>query len=142
MTPLQLQSMMEDLVQVTGSDGYSIVAHDGHTSKRLQDSSGTHIMAVYPTTSYNDDEPDFAQRVSTHYLFVLEKDDAGQTLEKEVQQYQHLYEKTMKIVDYLTGEGSIAPCVRFPNLALSRLTIDPEYRIFAGWNGYSLSFTL
>lgn len=142
MTPLQLQSILQELVQVTGSDGYSIVAHDGHVTNRLSDLPGTHIVAVYPTTSYNDDEPDFAQRISTHYLFVLEKADSGQTLDSEIQQYQHLYEKTLKIVDYLTGEGSIKPCVPFPNLALSRLTIEPEYRIFAGWNGYSLSFTL
>lgn len=142
MTPLQLQAIISEVVHITGADGYALVAHDGHAVNRLKDLQGTHIVAVYPTTSFTDDDADFAQRISTHYLFVLEKDDAGQTLENEIQQYQQVYEKAIKIVDHLTGTGSTAPCQQFPNLALSRLNIEPEYRIFGGWNGYSLSFTL
>lgn len=128
-------------IQLQGYDlgGYVLVAHEGHATIQLKDKSGIWIVAVMPSTSFSG-EPDTATPHETGIILVLEKDIDDQTRSSELDQYQRTQDIVTEFVAYLE-EQRAAGCTPFHNFDLRSTTIDPEYREFGGWNGWSMTLS-
>lgn len=119
--------------------GHLLVAHDGHAVNKLKDRQGIWLVVVMPQKTYTG-HPDSYEQHNTIMLFILEKDIVDQTDDKELQQYQRLEDVLDAIIDYIAEEQSNG-CSPFENFDPSTVTVDPEYREFTEWNGWSMTLT-
>ncbi len=119
--------------------GHVLVAHDGHAVNQLKDKQGIWLVVVMPSKTYSG-ESDAYREHDTAMLFVLEKDSAGQTAKHELEQYQRTEDVMMDIIGYIS-EGQAEGCSPFDGFVPSSMAIDPEYREFGGWNGWSMTLT-
>lgn len=144
MTVTEVNTAFKDIVTVLKADGHKIgghvlIAHDGHAVNRLHDRQNIWLVVVMPSKSYSG-KPDQFVPHDTLMLFVLEKDNAGQTAEKELDQYQRTEDVLLAIIAYIADQQSEG-CSPFNEFDPSSITIDPEYREFGGWNGWSMTLS-
>jgi len=144
MTITELNTAFETIVSHLKSEGFPVaghrlVAHDGHAVNKLKDHRGVWLLVVMPSKTYSG-EPDAFKTTNTIILFVLEKDIADQTNLKELQQYQRTEDILQAIIDYIAEQQSEG-CSPFDRFKPSSMTIDPEYREFGGWNGWSMTLS-
>lgn len=118
-------------------DGHLVVAHDGHATNKLKDRPNIWLVVVLPSKTYEGREDSYSER-NTIMLFILEKDNAGQSDQKEVEQYQKLEDVLRWVIEYM-AETKAEGCSPFNKFAPTSITVDPEYRVFGGWNGWSLT---
>ncbi|HWK58105.1 MAG TPA: hypothetical protein VNQ80_12235 [Parapedobacter sp.] len=119
--------------------GHLVVAHDGHATIQLKDKQGIWLVVVMPSTTYSG-QPDSYQPHDTMMLFVLEKDIDDQARASELQQYQRLQDVLAAIIDYI-GEQQAEGCSPWNDFDPSSIEIDPEYREFGGFNGWSMTLS-
>jgi len=119
--------------------GHRMVAHDGHATNKLKDKDGIWLVVVMPSTTYTGSDDSYASH-DTVMLLVLEKDIADQSNEDELDQYQRLQDVMQAIIDYIDGQQSEG-CSPWTDFDPSSMQIDPEYREFGGFNGWSMTLS-
>lgn len=124
---------------IDGLDGFHLVAEDSHAVDRLRDKRGVHLLAVIPNAQTGGKLEGYRDN-NSGYLFVLEKRLADATAAKELDQYEKTQNILLAIRDRII-EAAEDNCEPFWRLQVSSIQIDPEYNVFAGWNGYSMLFT-
>jgi len=144
MTITELNTAFQNIVTYLKSEGHKVgghqlVAEDGHAVNKLKDHRDIWIIVVMPSTTYSG-QSDQQIAHDTLMLFVLEKDVSGQTNEKELQQYQRTEDVLQATIDYISDQQSEG-CSPFDRFDPASITIDPEYRIFGGWNGWSMTLS-
>lgn len=144
MTITELNAAFTNIVTYLKSEGHKVgghrfVAEDGHAVNKLKDHRDIWLVIVMPSTTFSG-QPDQYIGHDTIMLFVLEKDVAGQTDEKELQQYQRTEDVLKATIDYIAEEQSEG-CSPFDRFDPASTTIDPEWRTFGGWNGWSMTLS-
>lgn len=137
----EFDQLCKKLMTITSAAAYCRAAQDDQAVNRLSDASGLNLVCVMPMRGFSG-KLDAVKRHYTFTVYALEKDDDGQSFESELDQYERTEEAILKIFDYLTGEDSGVTCVPYPDININGITIDPEYRTFGGWNGYSLTVSV
>jgi len=135
------EELCKKLKTITSAAGYCRCAHDGHAVNRLADRSGLQLACVIPQKGFSGGTDNY-QEHDTFIIYALEKDDNGQTSESELEQYERTEEAIFKIFHYLTEGENGQGCLPFPLINVKGITIDPEYREFGGWNGYSITVSV
>jgi len=69
----------------------------------------------------------------------LEKDDNSQSADQELTQFKKLQDIILDIRDWIEVESE-TDNILLRRYDPARTKIDPEYREFGGWNGWSMSF--
>lgn len=144
MTITQLNTEFATLVGQLQADnhnvgGHVLVAQDSHAVIQLKDKQGIQLVVVMPSTTQSG-SPDAYAPHKTLMIFVLEKDIDDQNRGSELQQYQRTEDVLTAILDYIDEQQSEG-CTPWTNYDPSSVAIDPEYREFGGWNGWSMTFS-
>lgn len=119
--------------------GHVLVAQDNHATIQLKDKQGIQIVVVMPSTTLSG-QPDSYDQHDTLMLFVLEKDTDDQNRDSELHQYQRTQDVLGALIDYLDEQQSEG-CTPWASYDPSSVAIDPEYREFGGWNGWSMTLS-
>lgn len=120
--------------------GHLLVAEDSHAINKLKDRPNIWLVVVLPSKTYDGSEDSYTDR-NTLMVFVLEKDIPDQPDDKEVGQYQRLENVFQWLIEYMAEQQALG-CSPFDRFTPKSMTVDPEYRIFGGWNGWSLTVSL
>jgi predicted protein tyrosine phosphatase len=138
----QLQSVLTALKTACDFDYALLVATEDHIIKRLRDRTGTVLAMTYPSVDDDSKGIDNIADVDTIFVWVIEKinpSDVDET--NEPAHYEKMRGKISDIKNYLRGK-KLEGCNLLQFINENSFHIDPEYQIFGGWNGYSLSFTV
>ncbi|WON93899.1 hypothetical protein [Sphingobacterium sp. UGAL515B_05] len=135
------ENLCKKLKAITAAKDYCRCAHDGHAVNRLADREGLQIACVMPQKGFSGGTDSYKTH-DTFIIYALEKDDSGQTPESELEPYERTEDAIFKIFHYLTEGERPGACLPFPNINVKGITIDPEYREFGGWNGYSITVSV
>lgn len=122
---------------VPGFDHLHLAVFESHLIKKLEDLEGVHLGIVYPSAQRKG-KPNFVKEEHATWLFILEKENDGQTNEQEQAQYEKLQSLTEAVIKYIDDFQS-AGCSIFPNYDPSGTEINPLYRTFGGFNGWAFS---
>lgn len=144
MTVTQLNDAFTALVNQLQADGHNVgghlmVAYEDHAVNKLKDRRNIWLVVVYPSKTYSG-KPDAFKPHNTIMVFILEKDISDQTDGKELAQYQRLEDVLMATIGYIAAQQSEG-CSLFDRFDPSSITVDPEYRTFGGWNGWSVTLS-
>jgi hypothetical protein len=137
----QFNELCNTLVMVSGAQGYCLIAQDGHAVNKLADKAGLQLACVMPQKGFDGSKDSYIQK-NTFIIYCLIKDDDGQTDDQELDQYERAEEGILKIFDYLCEGDNRNNCPPFPNIDVHNIMIDPEWREFGGWNGWSITVTI
>lgn len=138
----QLTSVLTALKTACDFDHSMLVATENHIIKRLADKEGTVLAMTYPSVDDVSKGIDNVADVDTIFLWAIEKinpSDVDETSEPIHFEKMRLIISDIK--DYLRDK-KLEGCNILQYINENSFHIDPEYQIFGGWNGYSLSFTL
>lgn len=128
-----------DLVDSNNNlEGFVLVAEDKHAVNKLTGKTGIWLVAVIPSADRSG-APGKGVDQNAALLFVIEKSVPSKLKDKELDQYETTQELAIKIRDYMETQQEDG-CQEFWRLDISSIHIDPEYNIFGGWNGWSISF--
>lgn len=119
--------------------GHILVAHEGHAVIQLKDKRDIQLVVVMPSTTFSGNDDTYVAH-KTVILLALEKDIDDQNRDSELDQYQRTEDVLQAIIDYLDEQQSEG-CTPWHNFDQSSAIIDPEYREFGGWNGWSMTFS-
>ncbi|MBR6997856.1 MAG: hypothetical protein IKI19_03520 [Prevotella sp.] len=76
-------------------------------------------------------------------LLILEKSPKDrQGTDWEFQRYQLTQELMSKLCEILMGQDAFALLCESGKMAVDRLNVEPEYNIYGGFNGWSVTFKL
>jgi len=114
-----------------------LAANEGHLINKLQDIGDVTLACVYPSADRNG-RPNEAVDVNTTWFFILEKDVSGQSNSDEELQFEKLQEVTIKAREYME-EVAVTKCSFLSRHEPSGTQINPEWREFGGFNGWSMS---
>ena len=108
----------------------------------LQTKTGLQVLVIRPTgrISFQDSDSPRTCVMDTAF-FVLEKDlGAGRTSRLECEQY----DRTLDVLDAIFTQilDDSEGCDDFAGLTLMDADIQPEIKVFASWNGYSLALEI
>lgn len=125
--------------EVEDIDDYILSPTEEYIVKKLKDQPGIILVAVIPSGESDSQGVDNYGDVNTTYFFVIKKEDPTKTTkESELDDY----EKTQNIIEnikfFLLKKKETCEFLRGVNI--NSFHVDPEYRIFGGWCGWSLSF--
>ncbi len=140
MDVLEFDKLAQDITTKVEADGYIICADDTQAVNELRDKVGNHIVFVLPSL-YIEGAPDSLYTSDTTAIYVLTKDNSGQLKIEELKQFQDTQQIALKIVKYLCGDIENDYYCRLQKLDLSNTVLDPVYREFAGWNGYTFAIS-
>lgn len=125
------------VADIAGLDHFHLVAEDNQAVKKLKDDDGIILVAVIPSA---DGTGTSTANIENHttFLFVVSKPGNDDTPDEELD----LYEKTQQITEQVKKKIIAMQedgCTDFFRLEPSSITIDPEFNIFGGFLGWSLS---
>lgn len=140
MDVLEFDKLAQDITAKVGADGYIIVADDTHAVNLLRDKVGIQLLFVLPSI-YIEGKADSRHTSDTTAIYVLTADNSGQLKMEELQQYQATRHIALKIIDYLTGDIANEYYCKLQRLDLGNTVLDPLYREFASWNGYTFAIS-
>ncbi|MEX2566634.1 MAG: hypothetical protein WD431_11875 [Cyclobacteriaceae bacterium] len=118
-------------------EGHHLVAQDNHAIHSLKDERGIHLVAVIPSANASGRDPSSLVDDHTTYLFVISKGWTGQQKDEELDQYEQTQEIILSIRNEIL-ESFEEGCGHFWRLQADSISIDPEFNIFGGWNGWSM----
>lgn len=127
-----VQLIMAEVPEITG---YLMVIDEQHTVNKLKSLSGTRLAVIYPSAT-RQGKPNHVVDANSTWFFVLEKDSAGQTEAKELAQMQKLQDIALKIIEFI-DDIQTDGCSIVDRYVPGETEINPEYRSFGGWNGWS-----
>lgn len=122
---------------VPGIAEHILVAHEEHATNKLKDKSGVILLGIIPSAERGGEQNGGIDTNAT-WFFVLEKAPVDQSDVSEVEQYAKTQEIVLGVREYIEeafSEGDI----RFRRYRPSNTKVDPEYREFGGFNGWSMS---
>lgn len=127
----------QEIVQAINIDGYKITSTEEQTTKKLQDSPGIQLIAVYPSYTFEGDVDTY--RVQHELLFfIVLRPAEGADYNTELDEYRQTQDAMIRLKEYLFGEDTDNFCKLFPHIDVHSVLIDPEYNIFGGYNGWSM----
>ncbi|GHB44391.1 hypothetical protein [Mongoliitalea lutea] len=133
-------SFLDELkTDVQGLEDYHLVAVDTHAVNRLKSKTGVQLVAVIPNAQRSG-RVGASEDMNSSIFFVIEKANPSAARTAEIDQYdktQQIIIEIRSIIEEAAEEG----CWPFWRLEPGSITIDPEYNIFGGWNGWSMQFT-
>lgn len=116
-----------------------LCATDDQAVNKLKDKYGPVLVAVYPSLDVSG-RPGMSADDESTIFFIVEKFDTSQSEEKE----QLAFERTQKIIlaikDYIIDQQA-SGCNTFFRLKPESMAIVPEYNVFGGFIGWSLTFS-
>jgi hypothetical protein len=121
-------------------ESHHLVAQDNHAVNALKDERGIQLVAVIPSTTASGSDPSSISDNHSALFFVLSKGWTGQTKVEELDQYEKTQAITLEIRSKVL-ESFEEGCGPFWQLSSENIPIDPEYNIFGGWNGWSMSLS-
>lgn len=124
---------------IDGLEGHVLVAQDNHAVNALKDRVGVQLVAVIPSSN-RDGRQNRGVDDNTTYLFIISKGWTGQTRDEELDQYETTQNIIISIREAIE-EGNASGCGPFWRLQTSSFSVDPEFNIFGGWNGWSMLLT-
>jgi len=122
-------------------DNYVFAATEDHLVKRISDKTGIILAAVIPSADPDSLSVDNIKENNIAFLFVVKKlDSSSRTPETEL----ILYEQTQKAITNIKKQLLLDKTnyQNFPYLhSLNENSIhtDPEFNIFGGYDGWSIS---
>lgn len=128
---------LEWVATFPGLEGHHLVAQDNHAVNSLKDERGIQLVAVMPSANASGRDPSSLVDNHSTYLFVIDKGWTGQTKREQLDQYEKTQEIILGIRDEILGSFEDG-CGHFWRLQADSITIDPEYNVFGGWNGWSM----
>ena len=114
-----------------------LAANEGHLINKLKDIKDVVLACIYPSADRNG-RPNEAVDVNTTWFFILEKDVSGQSNSAEEAQFGKLQEVTIKILQYVELSAT-THCSFLSRHEPSGTQINPEWKEFGGFNGWSMS---
>lgn len=130
----------EKCLELSAKSGFGkmlMVAHEGHAVNALKDLSGDVLMVVLPSASRSGD-PGCGIDSNATWFFALSKASSDQSNEKEIKEYDRLQQKILLLLNEIEErcEGGESWLREY---SPENTKIEPEYREFGGWNGWSMS---
>ena len=117
---------------------FKMAVSEDHAYIKLRDLPGIILMILYPSADREGKQNEGID-ANTTWLFILEKDNAGQTDQEEEAQFEKLRLIIVKALEWVE-EKSVHCGIKFLNRHQpSRTQIVPEYNDFGGFNGWSMS---
>lgn len=129
---------LEDRPDVT----FNYVTGYDDAANLLQTKTGLQVLVVRPTAriSFQDSDSPRSCIMDTAF-FVLEKDlGSGRTSRLECEQYDRTLEVLDAVFEQILDDSE--GCEDFASLTLLDADIQPEIKVFASWNGYSLALEI
>ena len=123
---------------IEGLDGHHLVAQDNHAVNSLKDERGVRLVAVIPSATASGSDPSSISDNHSILLFVINKGWTDQTRTEELDQYEKTQQIILAIRENIL-ESFEEGCGPFWRLDSDNISIDPEFNIFGGWNGWSMS---
>lgn len=122
---------------VPGIEDHLLVAHEEHAVNKLKDKIGVILLGIIPSA---DREGQANEGIDTNatWFFVLEKAPVDQDDTSEIEQYGKTQEIVLAVREYIE-EAFADGDIRFRRYRPGNTKVDPEYREFGGWNGWSMS---
>lgn len=129
---------LEDRPDVT----FNYVTGYDDAANLLQTKTGLQVLVIRPEAHINFQDTDSPRNIVMDTAFyVLEKDlGAGRTSRLECEQY----DRTLDVLDAIFTQilDDSEGCDGFASLTLMDADIQPEIKVFASWNGYSLALEI
>jgi hypothetical protein len=122
---------------IPGLDGHHLVAQDNHAIHSLKDERGIQLVAVIPSANASGRDPSSLVDEHSTYLFVIDKGWTDQQKDEQLDQYEKTQEIILAIREEILGSFEEG-CGPFWRLQADSISIDPEFNIFGGWNGWSM----
>lgn len=119
-------------------EDYILTPKEDHAVKRLKDRTGVQLVAVIPSADPEANNPDAFKEKNITYFFIIEKDDpSSYTPLDELENYSKTQIAIENFKLFLIDKK--ASCSNLRDLNINSMRTDPEYRIFGGWNGWSMA---
>ncbi len=130
------------LLSLSGIDSFLMVVSEKHLTKRLNKRDGTILAFVYPSADSMPGNVDNDGKEVLGLLFVLKSVCSGnEDEEDEFTTYENLQESLLQVEKQLKEDYTKNNEV-MQHLVEDSIHIDPEYKVFGGYNGWSMSFKL
>jgi len=123
---------------IEGLDGHYLVAQDNHAVNSLRDDRSIRLVAVIPSATASGSDPSSIKDEHSILLFVINKGWTDQTTAEELDQYEKTQQIILEVRQNIL-ESFEDGCGPFWRLSSDNISIDPEFNIFGGWNGWSMS---
>lgn len=114
-----------------------MVANEGHLINKLDQKPGVILACIYPSADRAGEQNESID-VNATWLFVLEKDIDGQSNSDEEAQFEKLQQVALKSLTYIE-DIAVSTCGFLSRHQPSGTKINPEWREFGGFNGWSMS---
>lgn len=114
-----------------------IVADEEHAVTKLKDTAGVILLAIIPS-AVREGENNAGIDADDTWFFILEKGPVDQSNQKEIEQYTRLQEIILQVREFIE-EGFANADPRLRRYRPASTKIDPEYKEFGGFNGWSMS---
>ncbi len=136
-----LKNECESLVsRIDLLNDYAIAASETHLTKLLTEKSGVILASSFPQSSSESLSEDSPKEQNSIILYVLKKISPGDvTPEEEFEMYCELQLITKQIKELLSEGSKSSNIWRLINRGINT---EPEYQLFGGHNGYSISINL
>lgn len=129
-----------ELMELIGADQLVMVVQEEHLKKRLRDTGGVILAAVYPSVGSTGSEDSMGDN-NTVLLFVLEySGKVSISPEDEFGSYERLQVMAGKIRERLIGDADRGS-VLLRCLDRASIEIEPEWNIAGAYNGWSVAFS-
>lgn len=134
----EFNTICEQLVtSIDGLDKHILVAEDNHAVNKLTGAKGIILVATHPSAERSG-KPVASVDNNAVMFFVITK----YTPSKKFPQELDAYEATQQIIEavkaYIIGQQEDG-CSVFYRLQTDSIHIDPEFNIFGGFLGWSMS---
>jgi len=123
--------------QVPEVKEYHLVSHEGHAITRLGSAAGIQMLVLYPSAD-REGKQGSGIDLNASWIFILEKDDNSQSADQEIAQFKKLQDIILDIRHWIEVQSE-TDYILLRRYVPARTKIDPEYREFGGWNGWSMS---
>ena len=138
----ELNSILLALKNSCNFDNSMMIATEDHIIRRLKDTTGTVIAMTYPSSDDISKGINNVGDIDTIFIWAIEKINPSDVDDNsEIAHFAKMKEMMSDIKKYLRNK-KLQGCNILQYLNEKSFHVDPEYQVFGGWNGYSLSFTL
>jgi len=130
------KTIMSEIADISS---YLLSPTEEHIVKKLKDKTDIILVAVIPSGESAATGVDNYKDINTTYFFVVKKEDPTNSTQKsELDDYEKTQNCIESVKKYLIEKKSSCQFLR--DVDINSFHIDPEYRIFGGFCGWSLSF--
>jgi len=136
----ELEALCQTLVDsIPQLSGHVIVAEDNQATRKLADKQKIILVGVIPSSD-TDGRPGIRSEKQTALFFVVKKHDTSAPESRELADFADTQQAALAIREYILSEQEDNGCSIFFRLVTTSITITPEYNIFGGFLGWSITF--